>query len=128
MWRSEVPIHMPSTSSTDTDRKRGAEFPGDRTGDERLAAAGRPVQQETAAQAPAVQLAQFGVAQRGEEGGLEAVLDVLHAADVGQTDPSGLLHVPRVGVPGSVLPVPTNRGGFTSRVRPTAACRSNPGR
>jgi hypothetical protein len=63
-----------------------AELAGHRAREERLAAARRAVQQQAAAQRLAVVGAQLGVAQRGEERGVQARLDLLGAADVGQRD------------------------------------------
>ena len=66
---------------------------GDGAGDEGLPLPRRTVQDQAAAQALAVEPAQLGIAHRGQEGGLEPVLDLDHAADVGQAD-IGPLHLP----------------------------------
>ncbi len=81
----------------------GAELPGNGAGDERLAAARRPVEQQAAAQALAVQPAQLGVAHRHQERALEPLLDLLHTGDVSQPDArlldlAGCCCVPVVGV------------------------------
>jgi hypothetical protein len=55
-------------------------------GQECLAAAGRAVEQQAAAQALAEQRTQLGVAQWPQERHLEALLDLLHAAHVGERD------------------------------------------
>ena len=60
----------------------GADLAGESAGDVGLAASGRTVQQQAAVEALAVELADFRVAQRGQEGRGEAVLDGLHAAHV----------------------------------------------
>jgi hypothetical protein len=59
---------------------------GQRPGEERLPAAGRPVEQQPAAQALAVEGPQRLVAQRGEERRLQPLLHRVHAADVGQPE------------------------------------------
>jgi len=59
-------------------------------GQERLAAAGRSVEQQPAAQALAVEPAQLRVAHRGQEGRLEPLLHLGHPADVGQAEPAHL--------------------------------------
>ena len=93
--RSELPTHMSSTSVIDSEMNAAPISPATRPGQERLAAAGRPVEQQAAAQALAVQRAQLGVAQRAEEGDLEPLLDLLHAADVRFAPPLGALGVVR---------------------------------
>ena len=85
--RSDSPSHMSSTSLRPSEKNARAELAGDRAREERLAAAGRAVQQQAAAQRLAVVRAQLGVAQRREEGGVQARLDLLQAADVGERDP-----------------------------------------
>ncbi|ALO08374.1 hypothetical protein AQF52_2780 [Streptomyces venezuelae] len=94
--------HVEDVGERDGEEVR-AELARDGPGDEGLAAAGRAVQEQTAAQRLAVQPAQFGIAHGGEEGGLQAVLDLLHAADVGEAYGTGGVHVPGGGVPGGAL-------------------------
>ncbi len=84
--RSDSPSHMSSTSLRPIEKKLGAELAGDGAGEERLAAAGRAVEQQPAAQRLAVVGAQLGVAQRREEGGVQARLDLVEPADVGERD------------------------------------------
>ncbi len=73
----------------------GAELARHRAGDERLAAARRPVEQQPAAQRLAVEPAQLRVAHRGQEGRLQALLHLGHPGHVGERQ-AGLLRV--VGV------------------------------
>ncbi len=80
--------------------KQGTEFARDCAGDERLAAARRPVQQQAAAQALVVQPPQLRVAQRGQERGLQAGLDLGHPGHVGELE-AGPLGV--VGRPSSAV-------------------------
>ena len=65
----------------------GPQLPGQGPGQERLAAAGRPVHQQAAAERAAEQPPHLRVAQRGQEGGGQPALDRRHAADVGQGGP-----------------------------------------
>ena len=65
----------------------GVELTGDRTREERLAASGRAVEQQAAAQRLAVHLPQLRVAHRREERELDLALDVVEAADVGERHP-----------------------------------------
>ena len=81
---------MSSTSLRPTREEARAELARDGAGEERLAAAGRAVEQQAAAQRLAVVGAQLGVAQRREERGVQARLDLLQAADVGERDPRAL--------------------------------------
>ena len=71
----------------------GTHLSGDGAGDEGLPRPRRTVQEQAAAQALAVESAQFGVAHRRQEGGLEPVLDLGHTPDVGQAY-TGPLHLP----------------------------------
>src|SRR5205085_8579272 len=64
----------------------GAQFTGDRPGEEGLAAPRRAVEQQAAPERLPVHLAELGVAQGTEERGLEAALDLVEAADVGKGD------------------------------------------
>lgn len=92
---------------------------------------GGPVEEEAAAQALAVQLAQFGVAHRREEGSFEAVLDLLHAADVREPYGPGPVTSQASASPGSPLPSAAS-GGSTKRgsTMPSTSCsaarQSNP--
>ena len=60
----------------------GTDLASESAGDVGLAASGRTVQQQAAVEALAVELADFRVPQRSQEGHGEAVLDGLHAAHV----------------------------------------------
>ena len=83
---------------TDPDiHERGAELAGESAGDVGLATSGRTVEQQATAEALAVELADFRVAQGGQEGHGEAVLDGLHTTDVGQRC-RHCLNVPRVAL------------------------------
>jgi hypothetical protein len=62
------------------------ELAGDGTGDERLSAAGRPVQEQAACGGLAEGLGELRVTHGSEKGELQALLDLLHAAHVGQPD------------------------------------------
>src|ERR1700735_4925807 len=93
MFRSDRPTNMSIRSANDTVMNRAPSSPPPpRGGDNRFAAAGRPVKQRAAAERFAVELAQLGVAHRGEEGGLEPLLDLVQAGHVGQGQ-SGVLRV-----------------------------------
>ena len=65
----------------------GAQLAGDRPGEEGLAAPRRAVEQQAAPERLPVHLAELRVAQGTEERGLEAALDLVEAADVGEGDP-----------------------------------------
>ena len=67
-----------------------AELARDGAREERLAAAGRAVHQQAAAERLAVVRPQLRVAQRREERGVQARLDLLQAADVVERDPRAL--------------------------------------
>ena len=79
----------------------GSHLTGHGAGDEGLARPRRAVQEQAAAQALAVEPAQLGIAHRGQERRLQPVLDLSHAADVGQAD-AGPLHLPVRGGAGVV--------------------------
>ena len=68
------------------DVEAGTELSGEGPGDERLAAAGRPPQQQPATQRLAEAGGDLRIAQGFEERGIEALLDLIHAADVVQSD------------------------------------------
>ena len=104
-------------SANETGHEPGAELAGHGPGDERLAAAGRPVQQQAAAQALAVQLAQLRVAHRGQERGLEPLLDLVHPGHVGQLEGGAL------GVEGLGRGAGRVGGGLLDCPRTSAAAR-----
>jgi len=77
-------VHVEHVGEPDGKETR-AVLARDRPRQERLAATRRSVEEQPAAQALAIGLAQLGMAHRAEEGELEALLDLLHAADVRKT-------------------------------------------
>ena len=81
--------HVEHVAEAEREEAR-AQLARDRAGEERLAAAGRAVEQQAAAQRLAVVGAQLGVAQRRQERGVQARLDLLEAADVVERDPRAL--------------------------------------
>ena len=95
----------------------GPHLAGHRASQERLAAAGWSVEQQTTAQTLAEQVAQLLVAHRGQERHLQALLDLHHAADVGQADRRGL------HVEGAVL-VAQHWVRFVARLARTGAERT----
>ena len=92
----------------------GADLAGHRPGDEGLAAAGRAVEQQPAAGRRAERRGQLRVADRAEERQLQPLLDVLHAADVGQPGRRPLGPVDVLG----------DRGRRLLARRPAAGCRA----
>ncbi len=79
----------------------GPQLTGDGPRDEGLTASRRAVHEQAAAQALAVERSQFRIAERGQERGVEPILDARHAADVGQGD-ARPLRVERRDVGGAV--------------------------
>ena len=93
----EVGLGVADVGIEDVGDRHGQEtcshLTGDGTGDEGLSRPRRTVQEQAAAQALAVEPAQFGIAHRRQEGGLEPVLDLGHSPDVGQAH-TGPFHLP----------------------------------
>ena len=88
--RSDSPSHMSSTSLRPSEKKLAPSSPATARARNVLPQPGGPYMQQAAAERLAVVRPQLRVAQRREERGVQARLDLLQAADVVERDPRAL--------------------------------------